>query len=273
VNDVIVNADDLGMTPGTNAAIFDAYDSGILTHVSIMANGACFEEAVEGLLKRPGLKCGVHLNLSYGKSLLFHPLLCDGDGFFKYGFAALMFRVAGSREMLDAIGDEMEAQIRKVVESGVVISHLDSHRHVHLIPPIYAKTVALARAFGIDRIRLVKESIVDSVRIGGIGGIFFNGGVVKYALLGMFSYFDRRHTDMYDRSFYSILHTGGVTKEALEKILQSKKAYEVMVHPGYPDMDEKTEMPDVAEKRYRVSPHRRRELEALLKAALKKESE
>ncbi len=268
--DVIVNADDLGMTPGTNAAIFDAYDRGVLTHASIMANGACFDEAVEGLKQRPGLGCGIHLNLSYGRSLSGQPALCDEDGTFKYGFVALMLRAMGDRTILDAIGEELEAQVCRVREAGIPVTHLDSHRHIHLIPPIYKTTVALAEKYGIGRVRLIRENIADSIRFGGVEGVFLNGGVVKYLLLGSFSLFNRLHADRSGRRFYSILHTGGVTREALEKILGSGLSYEVMIHPGYPDMDAEAEIFDPGERAYRISKRRRSELEALLEAGMKR---
>ncbi len=71
MNTSIVNADNLGMTPGTNKAIFEGYDSGMIAHTSIMVNSDYFSEAIEGLQSRKGLGVGMHLNLTYGKALHF----------------------------------------------------------------------------------------------------------------------------------------------------------------------------------------------------------
>ena len=58
MNNIIVNADDLGMTPGTNKAIFEGFDHGIVTHSSIMSNCDYFTEAVDGLEALNILKSG-----------------------------------------------------------------------------------------------------------------------------------------------------------------------------------------------------------------------
>ena len=43
---LIVNADDFGITEGTNRAIIDAHQRGIVTSTSLLANGYAFDHAV-----------------------------------------------------------------------------------------------------------------------------------------------------------------------------------------------------------------------------------
>jgi predicted glycoside hydrolase/deacetylase ChbG (UPF0249 family) len=52
--DVIVNADDLGMTLGINQAIFDLVHQGVVTSATIMANGPSVEAACERTGTFPG---------------------------------------------------------------------------------------------------------------------------------------------------------------------------------------------------------------------------
>src|SRR5437588_2883523 len=66
VKNLIVNADDLGWTEGVNRGILEAFQGGIVTSGSLLANGVAFAEAVKAAKSAPGLGVGVHLNLSDG---------------------------------------------------------------------------------------------------------------------------------------------------------------------------------------------------------------
>lgn len=269
---MIVNADDLGMTPGTNKAIFDGFDNGAITHTSVMANGDYFDEAAEGMKSRPNLGLGMHLNLTYGKALISNPLYCDENGIFNLGYGALLKN--RSESFLAAVEDEFDAQIQRTIEAseeGRVLTHLDSHRHIHLIPHIYPVVVKLAKKYGISRVRLVKEDLAKSIRLTGRYNFFLNGGVVKYLLLKTFSRVDAKKADLYgDMKFYSILYTGVVGADVLKKAQKSRYEYEMMVHPGYPDMDRDIPFYDPDEKEYRISQDRAKELEAVM--SLKREA-
>src|SRR5258705_6622490 len=67
MRNLIVNADDLGWTPGVNRGIAEAHRNGIVTSASLLANGSAFEDGVRSAQELPRLGVGVHLNLSDGK--------------------------------------------------------------------------------------------------------------------------------------------------------------------------------------------------------------
>lgn len=263
---MIVNADDLGMTPGTNIAIFKGYDDGCITHASIMANCDYFEDAISGASKREGLGIGLHLNITYGKAIIQNPLYCDDDGYFNLSYKDLLLNK--DSDFLLAIEKEWDAQIARVLSSlskERVLTHIDSHRHIHIIPHFYPIAMKLAKKYNIERIRLIKESLINSIRITKKFNFILNGGIVKYILLKLFTLFDLKQGDLYDdRSFYSILYTGVVTDEILKKILESGKRYEIMVHPSYPHLDRDVSFYDEDEKSYRMSDNRIKELKAVM---------
>ncbi|HHH37785.1 MAG TPA: ChbG/HpnK family deacetylase [Epsilonproteobacteria bacterium] len=268
---IIVNADDLGMTPGTNKAIFEGFDKGAITHTSIMANGDYFAEAMEGMADRRGLGLGIHLNLTYGKALIDNSLYCDEKGFFNLGYLALLMR--RDEAFLLAVEREFEAQIQRVLEEKKeerTLTHLDSHRHIHLIPHLYPVVVKLAKKYQIGRVRLVNESLIESLLLTKRYNFILNGGIVKYFLLRGFSLWDARHADLYrGRKFYSILYTGVIGADILQKLKDSPQAYEIMVHPGYSGPDREVFFYDRAEKSYRISEDRERELKTVLLVAKK----
>ncbi|OFV95000.1 MAG: hypothetical protein A3F68_11880 [Acidobacteria bacterium RIFCSPLOWO2_12_FULL_54_10] len=59
---LIVNADDFGYTRGVNQAIVEAWQRGVVTSTSLMANGAAFDDAVSLARQETGLDVGCHLN-------------------------------------------------------------------------------------------------------------------------------------------------------------------------------------------------------------------
>ena len=165
MSNCIVNADDLGMTPGTNKAIFDGHDNGYINSTSIMTNCDYFNEAIHGLKARKDLKVGIHLNLTYGKSLSGSFMLGNQYGFFNLSYLQILYKSIVSKSFLAEVEDEFELQIQKAIHNKIDISHLDSHRHVHLIPSLYKIVYRLSLKYSISRVRLVNENIFHMVKI------------------------------------------------------------------------------------------------------------
>jgi predicted glycoside hydrolase/deacetylase ChbG (UPF0249 family) len=55
--------------------------------------------------------------------------------------------------LLRALAEEFDAQVSKVKQSGVRVSHLDSHHHIHTVPQLFLIMLAIARKHGIHRFR------------------------------------------------------------------------------------------------------------------------
>ncbi len=51
------------------------------------------------------------------------------------------------------IYDELSAQVRKVREAGIRPSHLDTHKHTHLLPPVLDAVARIASEFQIRWVR------------------------------------------------------------------------------------------------------------------------
>lgn len=131
---LIINADDFGISRGANYGIIDSYKNGVVRSTSIMAGMPAFDHAVE-LLKSnkdlEGLGCGVHLTLSAYKPILnTHTTIVDKNGFF---YKRISEEIARNRFDPKEIYNEFSAQIQKVINNGIEITHLDSHHHVHTL--------------------------------------------------------------------------------------------------------------------------------------------
>src|SRR5215467_5847969 len=93
---VILNADDFGLTRGINEGIIRAHRDGILTSATLMANGPAFDDAVKLAKSNPKLGIGCHLVLSGGSAVAPRekiPSLADADGSLPDSLAALVVRV------------------------------------------------------------------------------------------------------------------------------------------------------------------------------------
>jgi predicted glycoside hydrolase/deacetylase ChbG (UPF0249 family) len=135
---LVVNADDFGFTPDVNAGIVEAHRRGILTATTLMANGEAFDDAVRLARKTPSLDVGCHLVLIQGRSLLTgRPLP---------GTLTELLKALARREL--AIYDELDAQIRHIERAGIRPTHLDTHKHTHLAPPVLDAVARLAREHG-----------------------------------------------------------------------------------------------------------------------------
>jgi len=168
VRRLIINADDLGLTRGVNRGIVECIRQGVVTSTTLMANASAFDDAVgrlravtatanPGARETPPAGVGVHLTLVDGKPLSppqqVSSLLADGADEFRAGFAGFALSALTRRLDTGQIAREVEAQIRKVQAAGVPVSHVDTHKHVHLLPPVSRAVLRVARACGIRAVR------------------------------------------------------------------------------------------------------------------------
>lgn len=212
---IIINADDFGLNKKNTAAIVDAFGKNLITDTTLMANGEAFGEAVDAAEKF-GLseRVGIHFNLTEGEPLTEK---IKGDEFFcKDGlFTGKVNRYASlDRERKKEVYDELYAQAKKITESGIKISHADSHHHIHTAPDVYPVFITVAREFGIFKARPHRN----------IGKINVAKRVAKY-------FFNKK---LKRDGFTTADYFGGADDLSYYgKIAESDKVLEIMVHPDY----------------------------------------
>jgi predicted glycoside hydrolase/deacetylase ChbG (UPF0249 family) len=150
---LIVNADDFGFTRDVNEGIVDAHRNGILTATTLMANGNAFDHAVALARETPSLDIGCHLGLVQGRSVL------DPSRDLPASVPDLIRAlVRGDLRVYD----ELAAQVRKIIDAGLQPTHLDTHKHTHLLPPVLIAVARLAHEFGIQWIRRPFDFGIDA---------------------------------------------------------------------------------------------------------------
>lgn len=151
---LIVNADDLGFSPRRNAGILEAHTRGIVRSVSLLANGAAWKDAVRLLRDAPDLDVGIHVNLSEGSPVVAgHRTLVGPDGRFHGKESTRRFAALWRLDPYE-IEREAEAQIRRLLEAGLRVTHVDGHQHLHIYRPVAEPVARAARKLGIGFVRL-----------------------------------------------------------------------------------------------------------------------
>ena len=244
---LIVNADDLGWTEGVNRGIVEAHRNGIVTSASLLANGSAFASGVEVARSVPGLGVGVHLNLSDGPPVAARELvtsLVNDRGEFEGGPENLLLRVARGGLALHEVEQEWEAQIEKVRDAGIQPTHLDGHKHVHMLPGLFEIALRLAKRYGIGAIRVAHEA--SSLRAAlSTGEELHTAAVLKQGVQARgLKLLARDARELAERAgistadyFCGIAQTGEMTKQGVAQLLRSLPdgTTELMCHPGYAD--------------------------------------
>lgn len=249
---LIPNADDFGYTRDVNDGIIHAHKAGILTATTLMATGREFDHAVALARENPGLDVGVHL------------VLVGGDGF-PPSVARLMAEIARGRIR---IYDELRAQVSKVVDAGLRPSHLDTHKHTHLLPPVLDAVARLSAEFQIPWVRRPFDYPMHA------GSVPWPRQLVSKGLgfaRGHFHRVLRRHGCRTTDHFAGFQITGHYNASELARLVRQlpEGLTEFMCHPGFCTAE-------LQAARTRLKESRRRELDALtsneVRAALEQNS-
>ena len=161
---IIVNADDFGLTAGTNRAIEQLLNSRAITSATLMANGPAFEDAVNSIhAANHKWAIGVHINVTQfspvGDGLGLEPLLNE-QGQFR-GRNALIRAWLTGRLSESAIQSEIRAQFDTCLAKGVVPDHMDSHQHAHAVPVVKRAMEKVANEKGVP-IRILRPHMQNT---------------------------------------------------------------------------------------------------------------
>jgi predicted glycoside hydrolase/deacetylase ChbG (UPF0249 family) len=152
---VVVTADDLGLSTGVTRGILEAHRRGVVRSTSLIVTYPAAQEAAALALLEPDLEIGLHLDLVGGRPASDPATvrsLCDENGDF-YPLPIFMRRVFTGRVRAVELATELRAQSARARSWGVPAIAWDSHRHVHLIPPVARVVGRIARELGVRWVR------------------------------------------------------------------------------------------------------------------------
>ena len=232
---LIINADDFGLCESVNQGIIECLQYGIVTDLSFMINLDEFNSS-SGLLKKIGkTSVGFHLNLTLGKSILgARSNLANEYGDY-FDFKTLIKKIILMEIRPDDITCEIKSQIDFLLKNGFSISHVDSHRNIHLLPNIMKPLKKIMKEYALNKyIRMPSEGmrcILKFKKQNMIRGCIFKLISTYYSVLTNHNYkvktvgSDFFNNPQSSKAFYS-------TIQSIKKSPHS--IFEIPVHPGYP---------------------------------------
>ena len=246
----MVNADDFGFTPDVNQGIVEAHRGGILTATTLMANGDAFDDAVRLARETPALDIGCHLVLVGGRSVVTGRPFPSTVGRLLAAIASRQIRVY----------DELVAQLQGIASVGIHATHLDTHKHTHLAPPVLDAVARLSAEFGIRWVRRPFDFPLRAA--GGTGPPLTRLASGAMGLLrGRFQRVLTRHGCRTTDHFAGFQITGRLRTAELVQLLElvPEGTTELMCHPGRCGAA-------LRQARTRLKESREEELEALMAA-------
>jgi predicted glycoside hydrolase/deacetylase ChbG (UPF0249 family) len=245
---LIVNADDFGLTPGVNRAIRELHQAGLLTSVTLIARALATEDAVKIGLGEPSLGVGCHVVLVDGEPVLSQrneiPHLADPvDLRFKATPGELIRMLYGRWPLkADGLAREIEletaAQIRLLQNSGIRLTHIDTHKHTHMFPAVLRPVLRAAKAAGIRAVRNPFEPMWSVRATAGAPWIRrAEVALLRRSLEARFKRIVAEEGFATPDGAIGILATGTLDKATLGKLLENmpEGTWELVTHPGYRD--------------------------------------
>jgi chitin disaccharide deacetylase len=266
VRKLIVNADDFGLTAGVDRAIIETHIGGVVSSATLMANGAAFDDAVAAARSAPNLSVGCHVVLVDGTPVsppdavdtLLAIRSAEPDKFYSSlsAFAARAMLGGFDRDQLVA---EVTAQIRKIQSAGLQVTHLDTHKHAHVFPEIFAALLRAARICGVRAIRnpFVPVKAMHARQFKSRRDLWKRYGQVRmlHTFSGQFRQQTKRAGLLTPDGVVGVIETGSLESSAKSSEKNSGKSsgyssllrqtlaslpegtWEFVCHPGYNDAD------------------------------------
>ncbi|HIU64228.1 MAG TPA: ChbG/HpnK family deacetylase, partial [Candidatus Avacidaminococcus intestinavium] len=234
---LIVNADDFGLNSEINVGIIKGHQKGIISSTSLMCSAPAFEQAVTYARANPKLGIGIHLTLVGGVAPVLSSAklttLLDENGLFYRDYGAFLCKYLGKQIKKAEIKAELAAQIEKALQTGLTITHVDSHQHLHVFPGLTEIITDLCVAYDLRKVRLPAENIfwrgacqASSLRWVARGGLTACASVAKRKF--------RQAGLAYPEHFFGMLAGGHLDENCLNAILSNlpEGVSEIMTHPG-----------------------------------------
>lgn len=248
---LIITSDDFGLSSGVNRAVERAWRDGILTCASIMPGGTAFDEAVKISKRNPGLQIGLHLTLVQGRAVLppgTIPELVDREGCFANNPVVAGMRYFFDRGLYCQLKREIEAQIMRVVDAGIHLTHIDGHLNIHLHPTVFRILAELMPKYGISSFRLSRERLSHNLCFDSDRRF---GKTVESIIFGSLASKARVRLDelniLYANEVKGVLSSGRMTEPYVLDIVEGLQdgLTEIYFHPGIlPDREITSRMPN-----------------------------
>lgn len=161
---LIINADGLGFTPGVDQGIWETTRFGLVRSTSAVPNFDSTENIGRFATEFPEVSIGIHFNLSVGRPVSpvgRIPSLVNPENGEFWG-SKLPIRFMTGRIEFDHMLTELDAQVHRLLDLGVSLTHFDGHQNKHLYPPFFAAAIEVAKQHSISRMRCPRRRLTGT---------------------------------------------------------------------------------------------------------------
>jgi len=257
---VVLHADDFGMNEAVNQGIITSFAEGLLTSTSILANAPAASEAcaawtrldlerssgrLPSLSFRRGLydsgsafDLGVHLNLTQGRPLTgeqYPAQLLDREGRFPGVFSLLARLAVGGSKYRQSVRRELVSQIESVRARGLLMTHLNGHQYVEMLPVVSEIFPELLKQFSIPIVRVARERGLAATTLWhSFRPAQWGLAQVKRAFAASFRRRMNRAAAKHPRDYFGTAHAGTIDLKVMEQFLAMARSgvTEIGMHPG-----------------------------------------
>ncbi len=240
---LIINADDFGLTAGVNRAISELHQAGVLTSATLMARAGATADAIRIARATPSLGIGCHVVLVDGEPMLppheIPSLVDEKTGCFPPSLTTFLRRLFTGRIRSAEIEAEAAAQIGSLDSSGLCLTHIDTHKHTHMFPPVLLPLLRAARSAGIRAVRNPFEP-EWAVRATPRASFVRTAEVMALRRLGpLFRRMIARENIATTDGTIAVAGTGTFNSDTVRALLNElpEGTWELVTHPGYNDAD------------------------------------
>ncbi|CDS52601.1 Cellobiose phosphotransferase system YdjC-like protein [Polaromonas sp. CG9_12] len=227
LQEIIINADDFGHDPDSVLATIECFRAGALTSATIMPKMPATALATKFARANPQHAYGIHLTFvrdtveSPVADPGMIPALLDKEGAFFPSHQLRLMALLGNIPV-DQLCIEISAQIERLIDAGVPISHVDSHGHLHKFKPFVQALSSTLPRYGLSRVRNVQNQ--------------YTAMPLKSPTYWMGAYWRRRIMRHFVTTPHFFMDTNSNDPRWIEKILARpiNGVLEVGFHPGSP---------------------------------------
>jgi len=235
---VIVTADDFGRSSSINAAVILAHRQGILTSASLMVTGDAVEEAVALARETPTLAVGLHLVVADGRPALpveRIPHLVDRRGYLSSDLVRCGLGYYTNPEAQRELAEEIAAQFALFAATGLSLTHVDGHAHMHIHPTVFNLLLPLAQEHGAKGLRLPRDDFWLAIGYDRRRLLEKAAWALAFGLLCRWCQNRLRHTHLATtHRVYGLMQTGQMTEDYVIRLLRrlDVPTAELYFHPS-----------------------------------------
>lgn len=225
------------MAEGINKGVIYGFRHGIISSASICINGSEAEEAIKFAKENPDLDIGLHVTLTQEKPVK-SPIeiksLVNKEGKFYRSIFEFLAKYTLGKIKIQDMKIEIGGQFEKIFNSGLRVTHVDSHQQIHILPGLLEIIIEMCKKYKIHFIRCPYSPIR-------FNRFLKINRIMQQIFLNFFCLLASKKIKTYNLKTcdlcFDFLYSGNLNEERIKEVIYSLKdgLFEIVCHPAIVD--------------------------------------